>query len=253
MRILNRNSRILVLLCSAFFLAIVPSWASASSLMLWPVRPVIDAGTDATPLWLENRSDKPLTLQIRVLDWEHGEHGQRYALQSAVISSPPLVKLAPGERQLVRLYNRVPVASGQERSWRVLIDEIPDRTEENSESGVRFQVRYSLPLFAYGPGAINPATLSSAALRDLVASNVSWNIANSEGKSHLSITNHSSFNWRIDTLTIYGENNRSTLIGEGLQGYLLPSATRNWEIPDQAGRIQAISFKVNGTEIRVEL
>ncbi|MCH8493132.1 MAG: fimbria/pilus periplasmic chaperone [Idiomarina sp.] len=223
--------------------------------MLWPVRPVIDAGSDATPLWLENRSDKPLTLQIRVLDWEHGEHGQRYALQSAVISSPPLVKLAPGERQLVRLYNRVPVASGQEKSWRVLIDEIPDRTEESSDSdsGVRFQVRYSLPLFAYGPGAINPASLSSTALRDLVASNVSWNIANYEGKPHLYITNHSSFNWRIDSLTIHGKNSGSTRIGEGLQGYLLPSATRNWEIPEQEERIQAISFKVNGTEIRVEL
>lgn len=38
-----------------------------SSLMIWPLDPVIEHDQRASALWLENRGSQPVSLQIRVL------------------------------------------------------------------------------------------------------------------------------------------------------------------------------------------
>lgn len=251
MNISNRNSVVQIRAVFVIFLLLYPFGVLANSLMIWPVRPVIESNADATSVWLENRSTEPLTLQVRVLDWNHGVEGPTYALQTAVISSPPLVILAPHERQLVRVYNRQPVMPGQEKSWRILIDELPSDQARHDTSGVNFQIRYSLPLFAYGPGAINPTNVPAPVLHDLVSENVNWSVQRSPDETNLLITNKSSFNWRIDTVTIHPDEGDRLVVGEGMQGYLLPSSTRQWKIPAHVSSIQAISFNVHGTELRV--
>jgi fimbrial chaperone protein len=39
---------------------------AASSVLIWPIDPVLEADQQASALWLENRGDEPANLQVSV-------------------------------------------------------------------------------------------------------------------------------------------------------------------------------------------
>nr|WP_230950166.1 hypothetical protein [Burkholderia cepacia] len=51
---------------------------AATSVMIWPIDPVIESDQRATALWLENRDTRPVTPQIRVLGWREEGGEDRY-------------------------------------------------------------------------------------------------------------------------------------------------------------------------------
>lgn len=133
-----------------------------SSVMLWPVDPVIEEGQQATALWLENRAEENVSLQIRVFGWSQSGTVANFQNQDQLIASPPLAVIPPGQRQLIRLMNTGPVPAGKELAYRVLVDELPETETANgatpnadpggSAIGVKLQIRYSIPLFVNGRG-----------------------------------------------------------------------------------------------------
>ncbi|WP_437891500.1 fimbrial biogenesis chaperone [Phytobacter sp. V91] len=127
---------------------------AASSVLVWPVYPVIEADQNSVPLWLENRGASGVTLQLRVLAWKQQNMQDRYADQAHVVASPPFATIPPGQRQLVRLMRITPVAAGKEESYRIIIDELPspDVKQKSDQVGLALQMRYVLPLFVDGPG-----------------------------------------------------------------------------------------------------
>ena len=42
---------------------------AASSVLIWPIDPVLEADQQASALWLENRGTETANLQIRVFAW----------------------------------------------------------------------------------------------------------------------------------------------------------------------------------------
>ena len=95
-----------------------------SAIVLWPTDPRIAATEQATALWLENHGKEPITLQIRVHDWaQTGGTNQESATQAVVIS-PPIATVEPGQRQLVRVIRREAPVAG-EKAFRLLVDELP--------------------------------------------------------------------------------------------------------------------------------
>ena len=254
MSIIHNSTKNFLIIIVILIIITFPKNAFASSLLVWPIRPVINHNSDATSLWLENRSSKPLTLQIRILQWQHDLDGQRYALQSQVISSPPFVTIAGNDRQLIRIHNRVAVPNGKELSWRIIIDELPNASQSVTQTGVNFRIRYSLPLFAYGSGALNPSAATPTEISNLVMKNSQWHISSDTNlnESYLYIQNSSEFNWRISDLLLFDDNNEVVITHEGLQGYLLPGATRKWKLGNEIKSINSISFLVHGTNIHLE-
>ncbi|MDH0702374.1 molecular chaperone [Ectopseudomonas toyotomiensis] len=127
---------------------------AASSILIWPINPLIEADRQkSAALWLENRGQEAVDLQIRVLAWEQEEFEDRLTPQKQVVGSPPMATLQPGKRQLVRLVNLEPPSAGTLRTYRVLVDEVLPPQPRPSQLGVQFQMRYSVPLFVVGPGA----------------------------------------------------------------------------------------------------
>ena len=130
---------------------------AASSVLIWPIDPVLEADQQASALWLENRGNETANLQIRVFAWSQSEFNDQYQNQRDVIGSPPVAKIEPGQKQLVRLTRTREVPPGQELAYRIIIDEIPSAAAPTAEEGktaaaIRFQMRYSVPLFVYGQG-----------------------------------------------------------------------------------------------------
>ena len=140
-------------------LASLPAWA-ATSVLIWPIDPVLEADQQASALWLENRGTETANLQIRVFGWSQSGFAEQYQNQRDVIGSPPVARIEPGQKQLVRLTRTREVPPGQELAYRIIIDEIPSPLQvptppegKNTAAAIRFQMRYSVPLFVVGPGA----------------------------------------------------------------------------------------------------
>lgn len=207
---------------------------SASSVLVWPVYPVIEADQNAVPLWLENRGSSNVTLQVRVFSWKQQDMKDRYSDQNNVIASPPFTTIPPGERQLVRLMRIKSVEQLREESYRIIIDELPSVMQEQkrNEVGLKLQMRYVLPLFMDGPGVWTKARADKPERKPDTATKpvLSWRIVN----KHLIIRNQGRVHARL-TNVYWGsspqEKNPPLKMSSGLLGYILPGQEMNWPLP----------------------
>ena len=76
---------------------------AATSVLIWPIDPVLEADQKAGALWLENRGTAPANLQVRVFAWRQGDYLEQFQAQRDIIGSPPVAYIAPGQKQLIRL------------------------------------------------------------------------------------------------------------------------------------------------------
>ncbi|PXA85159.1 molecular chaperone [Nostoc sp. 3335mG] len=211
--------------------------AHAAAVVLWPVDPTIAAGQTATALWVENRGQQPVTLQVRSLGWSQSGAEDQYAQQDEVVTSPPIASVAPGQRQLIRVIRRDIGTQPAEHSYRLLIDELPppfDPAKPNVASGqLSVQMRYSIPLFTYdGDVAATPTLVARTAVID--------------GKRYAEIRNVSQRHARLINLRIQTGAKEFTVTA-GLIGYVLPGSTMRWPLPEGAPN-GTIVVNANGTD-----
>ncbi len=207
------NLRALLLL---FVMALIPAAHAANSLMIWPIDPAINPEDKASELWLENRGNATTIMQVRIFSWLQVGGQEQYQTQQQVVASPPMVRLEPGQKQLVRLIKQTPPDAGREMSYRVVLDEIPTpRTPGENQAGLTFQMRYSVPLFVYGNGVTS----------DSARPQLSWQQIDSGGRRWLELTNRGNGHARLSNVTIGGRR-----IGNGLFGYVLANSSNRWPL-----------------------
>ncbi|MBK0098206.1 molecular chaperone [Erwinia sp. S63] len=207
------NLRALLLL---FIMALMPAAHAANSLMIWPIDPAINPDEKASELWLENRGNATTMMQVRIFSWLQVGGQEQYQTQQQVVASPPMVRLEPGQKQLVRLIKQGPPEAGREMSYRVVLDEIPTpRTPGENQAGLTFQMRYSVPLFVYGNGVTS----------DSAKPQLSWQQVDSGGKHWLELTNRGNGHARLSNVTIGGRR-----LGNGLFGYVLANSSNRWPL-----------------------
>lgn len=193
------------------------SWA-ANSVLLWPIDPKIASDEKATELWMENRGDNTTLMQVRVFLWQQQDGQDRYQTQQQVLASPPMVRIEPGKKQLIRLVKQTPVPAGEETAFRILIDEIPSPQAQNAaknQAGLNFQMRYTVPLFVYGNGA------SATSAKPQLA----WQLVNRDGHQALEITNRGSGHARLSRVSLGGRS-----VSDSLLGYVLPYSSNTFPL-----------------------
>lgn len=210
-----------------------PVAAQASSILIWPVDPVIKADARATALWLENPGKTPVTLQVRIYAWSQDGGRNSYAPQETILGTPPIVTIAPGAKQLVRLTRTTPALAGREQAFRVIIDEIPTASPATtSGAAVSFRMRYSLPLFAYSADIARGTAAKIDATGQLP--NLTWRIVGSGGERQLEVHNSGAVHARL-TDVAFARSAASVgdevPLAKGLLGYVLPGATMRWPLP----------------------
>ncbi|WP_435037326.1 fimbrial biogenesis chaperone [Pseudomonas neuropathica] len=224
---------------------------AASSVLIWPIDPVLEADQQASALWLENRGSETANLQIRVFGWSQSGFAEQYQNQRDVIGSPPVAKIEPGQRQLVRLTRTKDVPPGQELAYRIIIDEIPSAQPATADGGktaaaIRFQMRYSVPLFAYGAGLWSKEDSSRA--RDpkgVGLPQLSWRTVAVDGKPYVEVRNQGAVHARLTDVAIK-QAGQSKPLAEGLLGYVLPGAVMRWPAPTPLTNESALQVRVNG-------
>ena len=96
----------------------------------------------ASGITLRNPDAMPVYGQVRVYAWEQRD-GDDVLLPTTDQVSPPIIQVPPAATGLVRA-SREPAAI--EKSYRLVIDEIPDPSTP-AVNGVVLRLRYSVPVF----------------------------------------------------------------------------------------------------------
>lgn len=215
---------------------------AASSILIWPINPLIEADRQkSAALWLENRGQEPVDLQVRVLAWEQQGFEDHLTPQRQVVGSPPMATVQPGKRQLIRLVNLEPPGAGTLRTYRVLVDEVLPPQPRPSQLGVQFQMRYSVPLFVVGPGAyLDDGAREAPGQGQALAPDLRYRIVTGSDGTFLYLRNIGPAPARLSQVDLLRDNGRQPL-AEGLLGYVLPDAQMRWLLPAgvHGGRVQA--------------
>lgn len=202
---------------------------ATASMLIWPTNLHLNGQEKSIALWVENQGTTTQILQARVYAWEHKRGDDNLVAQSNFMISPPMAKVAPGKKQLFRIVNRTGVPANKLHSYRVIIDEVPQKVNANQSDdsavvqGVKFQFRYSIPLFVYGKGLSNDARQKVEIAN--ILSKISWAVSTESGKNLVKVTNESDYYINLSKLSF--SLDQKSDIG----GYLLPGQTREWVIP----------------------
>lgn len=218
----------------------------ATSLGVWPINPRIDAPASATLVWVKNNNKaESVILQARIFSWSQVDDQDKLDAQDELVVSPPLIEVKPGSQQIFRIMNRRgPIESVvTEAAYRLIIDEVP-REEGAPESLLRFQMRYSLPLFVGLPDGYVGEQLSLR-LKKLEA-DLRYRIVQQPLPS-IEIFNQSPVHARLSHVVSDSiePGNKSFFISQGLLGYVLPYSSRKWPLAkEQADALKQGTMKV---------
>lgn len=230
--------------------------AFASSLGVWPINPRIDAPASSALVWVKNNNKaEPVVLQARVFLWRQQDNSDQLIPQDDVVVSPPIIEVKADAQQIFRVMNRQGVIQNatEEKSYRLLIDEVP-KEEKAQDSLLRFQMRYSLPLFVGLPESL--AAKSMVDRLNQMASGLRYRIGQTP-EPFLEINNNNFLHARLSKVAITNTQlpDKPLVISEGLLGYILPNSTRRWPLTaEQLSAIKrdsVITFEQEHQELRI--
>jgi fimbrial chaperone protein len=191
--------------------------ASAAALQVSPIRLDLAADRPAAALTLHNEGTAPLNAQVRVFAWTQSLDEDHLERTSAIVASPPIVRIAPNGEQTVRILRVSNSPLAHEETYRLLIDEIPNGQQAET-NGVRMQLRYSVPVFAGAQDSNKPL--------------VSFALERKDSQLMLRASNGTDTHAQLSRVRLDWPNGQSAPISSGLLGYALPRATRRWPIAD---------------------
>jgi fimbrial chaperone protein len=216
----------------------------ASGLQVVPIGLEFTPANPAEGLWLTNTGDRELRAQVRVFHWTQTGGKDELAPTQTFLASPPMLSLAPGGRQLVRVI-RIggPAASGTgEDAFRVLIDELPQASQPQS-SGLQYILRYSVPVFV---GPANPPDEAA------VGAALHWSSVHEGGQLMLQVRNDGARHAQISDVSLLPASGDAIVVSPGLLGYALPGMVMRWPLKaptDPVGAGMKLKARINGKPV----
>ncbi|MDD2874951.1 MAG: molecular chaperone [Azoarcus sp.] len=197
----------------------------------------------AQGLRLTNTGSDALHAQVRVFHWTQANGKDVLTPTQALVASPPMLSLAPGAQQLVRVI-RLDAAnpSGAEDAYRLLVDELPP-PEERKETGVRYVLRYSIPVFM---APTNPPDAAA------IAGTLHWSLRKDDKGIFLQAQNTGAFHAQLSEVSLLPLGGVPVQVSAGLLGYVLPGMTMRWPLKLGTARFPTgtrLKFSINGKPI----
>lgn len=214
-------------------LAATPSLAA--SLQVMPIVFEMSAAKPADQLTLTNTGTAPMTAQARVYKWSHDGKEEKFEPATDVVASPPMLQLAAGASQIVRIVRVSKAPIEGEESYRILVDEVPDKAQPSKDQ-INFVFKHSIPVF-----------ISNDKNR---ASHLTWAVEKQDGRTFLVAHNDGNRRARIGGLTVKPANGKEISLGKGLSGYVLAGSTMRWMLPLNAaiGNVGMVSVTARSDE-----
>jgi len=184
--------------------------ALAADLQISPIRIMLDPQNPNAVMTLINHGNSDTLLQLNVLAWTQEQTGDVLTPTREILANPGVFLLKGGEQQVARFALR----TGQdikERSYRIVIQEVPRQRVENGLSTV---LRLLVPLFVPTP---NP--------------NVSMEWSARQGPEGLEILAHNIGNTHVQIKTVKLTGGAMAPASKTVNLYVLPGATGTIRMP----------------------
>lgn len=212
--------------------------AAASGLQVAPTGiEFLPSSSPAQGLWLTNTGDQPLHAQVRVFHWTQADGKDVLTRTQALAASPPMLTLAPGAQQMVRVIRLGAQNASSEDAYRLLVDELP-QPDQQKQTGVRYVLRYSIPVF------IEPANPLDAAT---IAASLRWSLAREGTGIALQVQNTGPVHAQLSDVSLLPPGGAPIAVSAGLLGYVLPGMTMRWPLKIPAAQLPS------GTQLKVEI
>jgi fimbrial chaperone protein len=130
--------------------------ATAGMFSVTPVRIYMTARERAVAVTIVNDGDSQVLLQADLNSWVQTPDGtDQLTPTEDLILAPPIIKIAPKARQVVRLALLTPPDLSRQLTYRVVIREVPEAAPQAPAEGLRTPIALalSLPVFITPPGA----------------------------------------------------------------------------------------------------
>ena len=218
-------------------LLLAPLPAMASNFVVTPTEIDLSTSTTSALLTLRNVSKSPLRFEVTLFTWSEDDHGAMTLQPSTDVTFfPKLIELAAGTSRNIRLGIIAGTSRDVERSFRIFVEELPDQTAQ-TPNGVAIRTKVGIPVF------VRPAKPTRSAVIDSVS------VAG--GKILTRVRNTGNLHINVDSIAVKGTgaSNAATFSREGPGWYVLPGATRTFEVPMSAAECQsttAVAVEVFG-------
>jgi fimbrial chaperone protein len=193
------------------------SYLPAGSLHILPIRVEFTDRKPSTTLQISNEGDDPVTVQIHTLNWKALGAEDVYSDASDILVNPPIAHIAGHETQLIRLALRHPAHVAVERSWRLIIEEVPPPPKAME---VRMVLKISIPIFLTAHGSVFSPRLT-------------WEAAHlPDGSLKVTASNNGNAHIQFRTISLLA-GGAGAPIQSSLMAYILPGGTHEWVLSDE--------------------
>ena len=124
----------------------MPPSALAGTLSVSPIRLEMTTAQRSVTLTVRNDGDQPTLVQASLLAWSQADNDEQLQRTDDLLASPPIFTVAPGATQIVRIALRRPPDADCERSYRIVVSEVPGKPQPGF-NGAQFALKISLPVF----------------------------------------------------------------------------------------------------------
>jgi len=131
---------------------VVPVWAGVFTVT--PVRIYMSPKDRAIAVTITNEGDDELVMQADLYLWKQKPGGlDDLTLTEDMFLSPPIIKLAPKSRQVVRLARLSTAQPTEQLTYRMIVREIPEAKPAKPDLQLQIALAFSMPVFITPPGA----------------------------------------------------------------------------------------------------
>lgn len=232
-RILTRSAPRLL----AAMLLATPAWAGQFSVT--PVRIFMATKDRAVAVTITNEGDEQLVMQADLFLWKQKPDGQDdLTLTEDMFLSPPIIKLAPRGRQVVRLARIKAANTNEQLTYRMIVREVPEAKPAKPDLQLQIALAFSIPVFISPPGV--KAKMDCAVER--AAADTIKAVCQNTGNAY-------TYPVALQLTSSAGEN----IAGRDSGGYILPGIKRSFDIkregaPIPGGKAKLVATLVDGTK-----
>jgi fimbrial chaperone protein len=229
--------------CLATVLMFMLSAVQAGSFMIDPTR--IELGPDqmSATLVLRNQDKVAIVIQADARHWRQQDGEDLLTPTRELLVTPPIVTIAPGAEQVLRVALRRPLDPQQEMNYRIFLQEIAPPPQPGFR-GVQVALRISLPVFAKAGEGVQSKPIWSA--RYLAQEHALRLVLENAGAAHLQLQDFA--------LTQKQPQNQNqpqspqTLASRQSPRYLLAGQRQEWVIAlDPAVRLSGQKLQLKAT------
>ena len=215
--------------------AMVLGVAHAGSFMVDPTRIELAPGKLSATLTIRNDDKEPAVIRLEPRAWDQKGDQDLYEATKEVLVTPPIVTVAPGAEQIVRIALRRPRDPQRELNNRLFLQEVAPPPRPGF-SGLQVALRISMPIFAR-PG-------------EAVAPKPEWTVAY-QAKEHslrVNLANSGSAHLQMQEFKLSAAGSDQILALQQSSVYLLPGRSREWLLKlDPAVRIPAGKLRLRAS------